>query len=595
MHLDPKLAHETSAKAMPKHVWINKFDQPLLNPEATGHLLTGLMFAVKDNMNVAGYITTAGCKEFGFAAKQTASVITKLLAEGATLKGKTNLDQFACGLNGTRSPYGACENAFDPLYISGGSSSGSAVAVATGEVDFALGTDTAGSGRVPAALNNLVGLKPSRGLISCAGVLPASQSIDCVSIFARTLETAITVLAVAQGTDKSDPFSRNISIDIQAAKTRFRFGVPAALEFFGDVASEQAFKAAVTLFETTGGTAVEFDYTPLETAATALYESAFVAERYLAIRAFFDKQAQDVFEPVRQIISNGTTYSAADLFAVQADLSIAQAKKDELMSTVDFLLLPTTPTTYTIAQMQADPISLNRNLGFYTNFVNLLDMAAISIPAGFKAPRLPFGITLVGQAGSDITLAQYADRFLRSSTITHLGAIAQPDKAFVKAPLQAKPVNASILELWRQLVGSSTSVKTHINTRKQVAVVGAHLSGMPLNSQLVERGAILKKTTLTAAEYELYALPNTKPPKPGIKHVGVNAEVGTSIAVEIWEMDMNDFGSFVSLIPAPLGIGTIKLIDGSDIQGFICEPAALEGAKNISSFGGWRNYINSLS
>ncbi len=560
---------------VPQHIWINQFDQPLIWQEhSSASPLNGLTFAVKDNIDVANFVTTAGCKEFAFEAAKNATVVTKLLQAGASLLGKTNLDQFACGLNGTRSPFGACENAFDPTYISGGSSSGSAVAVAIGQVDFALGTDTAGSGRVPAALNNIVGIKPSRGMISCAGVLPASQSIDCVSIFARDITTAIKVLAAAQGFDEDDPFSRIVPVEIKQAKSHFKFGVPASLEFFGDSDSANTFENAVAQLISIGGQAVEFDYTPLAKAAAALYESAFVAERYQAIQAFFDAHSEAVFEPVRNIIAQGSNYYASDLFSVQAELAIAKRKKDALMSSVDFLLLPTTPTTYTIAQMQADPIALNRNLGFYTNFVNLLDMAAISIPAGFKAPNLPFGITLVGQAGSDITLAQYAQKFMQASTITHVGAM-----------LGQLNNEMPVLELWQKLCPS-------MNARKQVAVVGAHLSGMPLNSQLADRGAVLQKITSTAAEYELYALPNTTPPKPGLKHVGAR---GKSIALEIWEMTMEDFGSFVSLIPAPLGIGTLKLVDGSYVQGFICEPAALENAKNISAFGGWRNYIKSLN
>jgi allophanate hydrolase len=564
---------------VPKHVWINKFDQSI-KAEQASHIgtLAGLSFAVKDNIDVAGHETTAGCKEFAFEAKKNATVIDKLLGAGASLVGKTNLDQFACGLNGTRSPFGACENAFDPRYISGGSSSGSAVAVATGQVDFALGTDTAGSGRVPAALNNIIGLKPSRGLISCAGVLAASQSIDCVSIFARTIQTAVKVLAAAQGFDKNDPFSRPLEIEIRQAKERYKFGIPDKLEFFEDTASEQAFQDSVKLFESLGGTATLFDYAPFQNAASALYESAFVAERYQAIRGFFDQRPEAVFEPVRKIIAQGAAYSAADLFAIQTELAKVAAMKDELMQSIDFLLLPSTPTTYTIAQMQADPISLNRNLGFYTNFVNLLDMAAISIPAGFKTANLPFGVTLIGQAASDITLAQYAQRFIAASKPSHLGTIE------ISAG-QALDQQDSIVNLWQSLVSPSKD-------RKQVAVVGAHLAGMPLNSQLTERGAILKRVTRTAAEYELYALPNTSPPKPGLKHVASN---GTAIAIEVWEMTMQDFGSFVSLIPAPLGIGTLKLDDGSTVQGFICEPQALADAKNISSFGSWRNYIQSLS
>jgi allophanate hydrolase len=560
---------------LPQHVWISKFKTPLTaeNSSAAG-LLAGMTFAVKDNIDVANHVTTAGCKEFAFEAKTSATVVSKLMQAGAALVGKTNLDQFACGLNGTRSPFGACENAFDAVFISGGSSSGSAVAVATGQVDFALGTDTAGSGRVPAALNNIVGLKPSRGLLSCAGVLPASQSIDCISIFARTVETAVKVLAAAHGLDKNDPFSRVLPLEIKQAKVSFTFGVPNRLEFFGDQASERAFHSAIKLMESLGGKATYFNYAPLAKAASALYESAFVSERYQAIREFFDAQAQAVFDPVRKIIAQGKNYSAADLFAVQTELASANIYKNELMADVDFLLLPTTPTTYTIAQMQADPITLNRNLGYYTNFVNLLDMAAISVPAGFKAPKLPFGITLVGPAGSDLTLAQYAQNYMQASDITHLGALAL-----------TLPTPMGILDLWQSNTAPSQD-------RKLVAVVGAHLSGMPLNSQLVERGAVLKKQDRTAAEYELYALPNTSPPKPGLKHVGSG---GTAISIEIWEMTMHDFGSFVSLIPSPLGIGTLKLEDGNSVQGFICEPKALENATNISAFGGWRNYLKSFA
>jgi allophanate hydrolase len=568
---DPMTSAPT--KTDPKNVWIDLFASPLKSTQGgqTAGQLAGLTFAVKDNIDVNQKVTTAGSKAFAFTAKSDATVVAKLLGSGASLLGKTNLDQFACGLNGTRSDFGACENAFDASYISGGSSAGSAIAVATGQVDFALGTDTAGSGRVPAALNNIVGLKPSRGLISCAGVLPASQSVDCVSIFAQTVDVAVQVLAAATGYDEKDRFSRPLVLAKDRAKVAFTFGVPKELEFFGDQTSAAAFDVAVASMQAMGGKLVFFDYAPLAKVASLLYESAFVAERYQAIRHFFDANEATVFEPVRKIIAGGKNASAADLFESLSLIAQAKTKVATLMASIDFMLLPSTPTTYTIKAMQENPIALNRNLGYYTNFVNLLDMAAIAIPAGFKAPNFPFGITLVGACASDLLLAQYAQRFMQSTPSGYLGISEK-----------SLPPAKDLLAMWPD--------QEQMHTVK-VAVVGAHLSGMPLNSQLVERQAKLLIKTKTAAKYALYALPNTTPPKPGLKFIG---EGGASIDIEVWEMPIHHYGSFVALIPSPLGIGTLFLVDGSSVQGFICESWALEHAKDVSQFGGWRGYLAQL-
>jgi allophanate hydrolase len=556
--------------AGPRNIWIDLFSSPIRSSQ--NGLLDGLTFAVKDNIDVDQKVTTAGNKAFAFTAKANATVVTKLLGEGASLVGKTNLDQFACGLNGTRSDFGACENAFDHRSISGGSSSGSAVAVACGQVDFALGTDTAGSGRVPAALNNIVGLKPSRGLISCRGILPASQSVDCVSIFARTVDVAVQVLRSASGYDEKDRYSRPLVLASDRAKVAFKFGVPHTLEFFGDNLSAAAFEVAVNQMKAMGGEPVVFDYQPLAKVATLLYESAFVAERYQAIRDFFDHNEATICAPVRKIIAGGKHASAADLFDSLSLIAQAKTLIAPLMDSIDFLLLPSTPTTYTIEQMQENPIQLNRNLGYYTNFVNLLDMAAIAIPAGFKSPNFPFGITLVGVCASDLLLAQYAQRFMQRYPSGYLGNTKE-----------SLPPAKDLLSIW---------TKTPTIKGVKIAVVGAHLSGMPLNSQLVDRQATLLVKTKTSAQYALFALPDTTPAKPGLLFVG---DGGAAIEVEVWEMPLQHYGSFVALIPSPLGIGTLFLADGSSVQGFICESWALAKAQNVSEYGGWRAYIEQLS
>ena len=386
-------AASSAAPASAPQAWISRFDTPL--SIGSGGPLAGLRFAAKDNIDAAGLPTTAACAAFARMPSAHATAVQKLLDAGASLVGKTNLDQFACGLNGTRSPYGAVPNAVNAAYVSGGSSSGSAHVVATGEVDFALGTDTAGSGRVPAGLNNIVGLKPSKGLISAHGVVPAAQSVDCVSIFARTVGLAAQVLQAALGPDARDPFSRTLALADTPFPATFRFGVPSQLEFFGDDAAEAAFRQAVTRLRALGGTPVTVDFAPLAQAASLLYESALVAERYAAIREFFDAHEAEVMEPVRGIIAAGRGYSAADLVAAQVRLRALGHRAHVMWKDIDLLLVPTAPTHYTIAAMRADPVALNRNLGAYTNFVNLLDYAALSVPSSIRPDGLPFGVTLI--------------------------------------------------------------------------------------------------------------------------------------------------------------------------------------------------------
>lgn len=542
--------------------WLHQPEQPL-SSASTGSLV-GLSFAVKDNIDVEGWPTTAACPDFAYTAQQHASVVQRLLNAGASLHGKTNLDQFACGLNGTRSPYGAVPNAFDPTLVSGGSSSGSAYVVATGQVDFALGTDTAGSGRVPAGLNNIVGLKPSRGLISAYGVVPAAQAVDCVSIFARTVGCAARVLATAMGLDPEDPYSRWLPMASTPWGARFRFGVPADPVFWGDEMAQQAFAEAVVRLQAMGGEAVPVDFGVFNACADMLYGSALVAQRYAAIQTFFDAHEQGVMEPVRSIIAAGRGYSAADLVTAQTRLAALAQQAAPLWTDLDLLVVPTAPTHYSIEHMRADPVNLNRNLGAYTNFVNLLDYAALSVPSSLRPDGLPFGVTLIGLSGSDWQLAELGQRFHHASGLPQ-GATGEPlPEPQAIAGLVAEP-----------------SIR--------VAVVGAHLTGMPLNSQLTERGAKLVARTHTAPCYRLYALPNTTPPKPGLLRVASGE--GASIELEVWSMPLAQYGSFVALVPQPLSIGTLALDDGSTVQGFLCEPLALQGADDITALGGWRAFI----
>ncbi len=554
-------------------VWITKIPakgsaSQISDPQGP---LFGQRFAVKDNIDVAGVPTTAGCPAFSYLPTRSATVVQRLLQAGASVAGKTNLDQFACGLNGSRSPYGVPPNSFDPSLVPGGSSSGSAVAVARGEVDFSLGTDTAGSGRVPAAMNNLVGLKPTRGLLSNQGVVPACRSLDCVSIFHTTVADAVDVLMAAAAYDPLDPSSRRVKLDSAFFPLSFRFAVPRQedLEFYGDEASRKAFAQACSRLEKLGGKACPIDYRPFAEAAAMLYEDAFVAERYAGIRAFFDAHGDanpDAFDPtVRSIIASGRRFSAADWCQASAKLGLLRHRCDALLAEVDVMVVPTTPTMVSLQAMLAEPIEMNRRLGLYTNFVNLLDYAAIAVPACLRNDGLPFGISFIGPAGSDLRLADIGQRFHHDTGLT------------AGANLRALPAARSIAR------PAGTTVK--------LAVVGAHLTGMPLNGQLVERGARLLRPARTAPDYHLFALQGTVPPKPGL--LRVEPARGHSIAVEIWEMPIEHYGSFVALIGAPLGIGTLRLEDDSAVQGFLCEAIDTVASPDISAFGGWRHYLAS--
>ena len=562
----------TPASTLASDAWILRLATPLCagppGPAPEAALLSGLRFAVKDNIDVAGLPTTAGCPAFAYSAAQSATVVQRLLEAGASLDGKTNLDQFACGLNGTRSPFGAVSNAFNPRYVSGGSSSGSAYVVATGQVDFALGTDTAGSGRVPAGLNNIVGLKPSRGLISTAGVVPAARSVDVVSIFARTVPLAWRVLQAAAAADAQDPYSRTLAWRNTAFPTQPRVGIPDELAFFGDRLAEAAFDEALQRLRALGATVVRIPYAPLARAAELLYGSALVAERHAAVRAFFDAHENEVIEPVRSIIGAARRYSATDVFVAQTELQALAQQVRPMWNDIDLLVVPTAPTHISIEAMRADPIELNRRLGYYTNFVNLLDYAALAVPSSIRADGLPFGITMIAPAGTDWALVELGTRYHAATGLT-LGATAQ---TLSEADCTPPPPPDS-------------------EPTVRIAVVGAHLSGMPLNGQLTERGARLVKRGRTAPHYRLYALANTQPPKPGLLRVATGE--GAAIDVEIWQMPLSAYGSFVALIPSPLGIGRLELEDGDAVQGFVCEPYALSGAQDISNHGGWRAFLES--
>jgi allophanate hydrolase len=535
------------------------------HPDPASLPLWGIPFAVKDNIDVAGFPTTAACPAFAYSPSADATVVARLRAAGAIVIGKTNLDQFATGLNGTRSPHGAPRSVFDASYISGGSSSGSAVAVAAGLCSFSLGTDTAGSGRVPAALNNIVGIKPTVGLLSTSGVVPACRTLDCVSIFAASVGDGTVVRQVAEGFDAADPFSRRAEPVALPRQRRIGVLADSEREFYGNAEVECRYDAAIAAAQRGGATIVPIDYTPFRAAADLLYGGPWVAERLAAIADFFAGNADDMDATVRSIIGGADGQSAVDAFTGRYRLAALRRETEATWASVDMLLLPTTPTTYTVAEMQAEPILRNSHLGRYTNFVNLFDLAAIAIPAGFdSADRLPAGVTLVGPAFSDDALAAYAAELHAA-----IGRGAGRDKSTaVKSTLPSRPDTGSV----------------------PIVVVGAHLSGMPLNGELVDLGGTLLKRCRTAGDYRLFALPNTTPPKPGL--VRAPGYVGAGIEVEVWHLPVAGFGSFVSRIPAPLGIGKITLDDGTSVSGFLCEQHAIDPAGEVTRFGGWRAYIN---
>jgi allophanate hydrolase len=535
------------------------------DPAAGTLPLYGIPFAIKDNIDLAGVPTTAGCPAYAYSPERSATVVERLLSAGAIPIGKTNLDQFATGLVGTRSPYGACSSVFDARYIAGGSSSGSAVAVAKELVSFSLGTDTAGSGRIPAAFNNLVGLKPSRGLLSTAGVVPACRTLDCVSIFAANCSDAQAVWRAAKGYDPHDPYSRVPGPGDEAAPWaagNFRFGVPAPyqLEFFADQESAGLYHAAVARLEQLGGTKVEIDFSIFRAVAELLYSGPWVAERLAAILPFFESHSEEMNPVVAGIIGGARRYSAVDAFEAEYRLRTLRLASEREWQRMDVLVLPSAPTIYTHEEIAADPVRLNTNLGYYTNFVNLLDQAAVAAPGGFRSNGLPFGITFIGPAFTDEALLAHADRFHRSH-------------AYVAGP---------VVDLGSCPPGCIA-----------VAVVGAHLSGQPLNWQLTERRARLLKATRTLPCYRFYALPGTQPPKPGLlREEGFR---GPGIELEVWAIPENEFGSFVAAVPPPLAIGSATLEGGETVKCFLCEPYGLSGATEITQFGSWRAFLASQS
>jgi allophanate hydrolase len=530
--------------------------------------LYGVPFAVKDIIDAAGWPTTAACPAYSYHATRDATVVRRLCEAGAVLVGKNNLDQFATGLVGTRSPYGTVANPFNPAYIGGGSSSGSAAVVASGLVPFSLGSDTAGSGRVPAAFHNIVGLKPSRGWLSTAGVVPACRTLDCVSVFALTVDDAQEVARIAGGFDAANPYSRSRFPD---PSDRFsstpRLAVPASPTFFGDARAQQAFRAATDRLSDLGAELVAADFEAFAELAGLLYEGPWIAERYLTMESLL-KVAPDAVNPiVRQTVERAWRFSASDAFKAEYRRAALTRRIEQALAGVDALVVPTTPTIYTLAEVESDPVALNTRLGTYTNFTNLADLAALALPCGFRPDGLPAGITLIARAGRDHALADFGKRWQRS--------LALPLGATGRAAVDEDEPAGSVV------IAEDPAVL-------RVAVVGAHLSGMPLNHQLTDRGAVFVERCRTAP-YRLYALAGTVPAKPAL----VRDPTGQPIEVELWDLPAAAAGAFIAEIPAPLGIGTIDLADGRSVKGFICEPRALAGARDITEFRGWRAFLAS--
>jgi allophanate hydrolase len=530
--------------------------------------LYGVPFAIKDNIDLAGVPTTAACPEFAYLPQRSATLVERLIALGAVPVGKANLDQFATGLNGTRSPYGACRNSVHPDYPSGGSSAGSALAVALGVASFALGTDTAGSGRVPAALNNLVGLKATKGLLSTAGVVPACRTLDCTTFFTSTAAEASRLLALTAGLDERDEYSRanpswNGADAFGRPRAGFRFGVPRQLEFLGCTESPMLFEATVARLEGLGGQRVDIDFSPFLEAARLLYEGPWVAERYAVVGPLIEARPDAVLPVIRDVLRKAPACNAVDTFRSQYRLQQLKAQCDRVIAELDCVLTPAYPRPVTLAELREQPVQRNADLGWYTNFMNLLDYAAVAVPAGFMANGLPWGVTVFGRAFTDQWLLGLADSLQRATALPLAG-----DRAFETA------APAAVAR----------------NDRSRVVVCGAHLDGLALNWQLRTRGGRLLQATQTAPRYRLHALAGGAVRRPGLERVGT---AGAPIAVEVWELPSAELGSFLDAIPAPLGLGKVELADGGWVTGFICEGEGLAGAKDITHFGGWRAYIAS--
>ena len=526
--------------------------------------LYGVPFAIKDNIDLAGVPTTAACADFEYVPEKSAFVVELLMKAGAIPLGKTNLDQFATGLVGTRSPYGEGKNSFNPDYISGGSSAGSAIATALGQVSFALGTDTAGSGRVPAALNNLIGHKPSKGLLSTSGVVPACRTLDCVSIFSLNTDDAATVLQVAAQYDEQDAYARENRYDnlvryySNQVPASFKFGVPTDLEFNGNSETESLFSKSIEQLVQLGGEPVEINFAPFIESAKLLYEGPWVAERWLATE---NVAAESMLDVIATIVKNGNESTAADGFSAQYKLQTLKKQCDKLMEGLAFVLTPTTPTVFTREEIAKDPIKNNSILGTYTNFMNLLDYAATAVPVGITENGVPWGVTLFSHAFSDMKLLSYSGALQK--------AIGLPQGATDNSLPESAPV-----------------VVPAVKEQIQVVVCGAHLEGQPLNWQLIERGATLVSKTHSSENYALFALADGI--RPGMVR---NEDNGSAIEVEIWSLPKENFGSFVAGIPEPLGIGKVEMSDGQWLSGFICEASGLKGARDVTEFKGWRAWL----
>jgi allophanate hydrolase len=534
-----------------------------------GKPLFGAPFAVKDNIDVMGLPTTAACPAFAYEPKRSAFVVERLERAGAIAIGKTNLDQFATGLVGVRSPYGVPRNALRADLIPGGSSSGSATAVGAGLVPFSLGTDTAGSGRVPAALNGIVGLKPTLGALSASGVVPACRSLDTVSIFALDVADAFAVFQVASGFDEADGYARAFPAPALSAFPRgIRIGVPPAsqLQFFGDAEAEAAFGRDLKAVEALGARMVEFDFEPFAEIARQLYEGPWVAERYAATKSLIEADPDALHPVTRAIIEGARKFDAVSAFEAFYLLADRRRRSQKAWSGFDMMLVPTLPRPYTVAEVEADPVRLNSRLGTYTNFVNLLDLCAFAAPSGLRADGLPSSVTLIGPAGADGLLAGIAAA-IQARSGAPMGATGLAAPPAPPAPVQP------------------------MGRRIALAAVGAHLAGLPLNHEFIELGAAFLREAETTPDYRMFALPGS-PPKPGLLRVADGA--GGSIKAELWSLDPAAFGTFVARIPAPLGIGTVRLNDGTSVKGFLVEREAVRGAKEITKFGGWRSYIASL-
>ncbi len=532
--------------------------------------LWGIPFAAKDNIDVAGIETTAGCPAYAYTPDQDAFVIAKLRAAGALMIGKTNLDQFATGLVGIRTPYGAPLNAVDPEIVPGGSSGGSGVIVGHGIVSFSLGTDTAGSGRVPAALNNIVGLKPTLGALSASGVVPACRTLDTVSIFAMTVDDAYAAFAVARGFDGKDAYSKPlVHEDLTEPPQPLRVGIPDAgsIEFFGDTVQQAAFERDVAALKARGAVCEEIDFEPLYAIARMLYEGAWVAERYTVIADLLASDPDAVHPVTRQIITHAESMSAADAFTGIYRLAELKRAAEPMLDKLDLLCVPTVPTFYSVADLEADPVTPNSNNGTYTNFVNLLDMCGLAVPTAPRSDGRPGSVTLLAAAGQDALVASVARGFEQDCP-RNMGATGHA----VPTPAPLPPATPDTIE---------------------IAVCGAHMTGLPLNWQLTDLGGRLLRSARTTPNYKFYALAGGPPARPGlIKAAGLHAG---SIALEVWSLPATAFGAFMAGIPAPLGIGTIDLADGTSVKGFLCETAGLDGALDITSLGDWRVFIEQQS